>query len=350
MNWMKCVLALMLCLSLAILPGIGVDGFPKTIVDSANRTIIIEKPVEKIIPMNSWAYEPIFILGATEKLIGVTNTAQDEWSEVIPAMKEKSTIGPWSEMDYEKVIKLRPDVVLVGFGNIKTAEEKLNHADIKVIYLNFKDNGTSLQTLANIMGPNEENSAGEFITWKTKYEDQLRNIICEIGSEDRVRVYGESNYQLWYAGGNESGLNRAISAAGGRNIASNLSGSFLEVDPEWVLKENPQVIVMAETNTGLESFTGYTKNDTNAAVHYLQEISNRTAINKTDAVKMNKIFVINGYLTEVGTRNFIGAYYLAKWFYPEKLKEIDPDAIHKEYFERWLRATYRGIWAYPKTS
>lgn len=347
MKWIKCILALAFFLSLAILPGLGADGFPKTIVDSANRSIIIEKPVEKIVSMNSWAYEPIFILGATEKLVGVTNTAQDDWSEVIPAMKDKPTIGPWSEIDYEKVIELQPEIAIVGSGYIQTAEEKLNPAGIKVIYLDFKDSGASLRKLADIMGSNEENRAEAFVTWKAKYEDQLRDIVCKIGSADKVKVYGESNYQLWYTGGNRSGLNRAILAAGGINIASNLSGSFLEVDPEWVFKENPQIIVMAETNTVPESVTGYSKNDTNIALRYLQEIAKRTAINKTDAIQMNKIYIIHGYLTEVGTRNFIGSCYLAKWFYPEELENIDPNAIHKEYFEKWLGAQYSGIWAYP---
>lgn len=42
MKWMNCALALVLCLSLAILPALGSDGFPKNITDSANRTLTID--------------------------------------------------------------------------------------------------------------------------------------------------------------------------------------------------------------------------------------------------------------------------------------------------------------------
>lgn len=40
MKLIKCTLALALCLSLAVLPALGSEGFPKTIVDSANRAVI----------------------------------------------------------------------------------------------------------------------------------------------------------------------------------------------------------------------------------------------------------------------------------------------------------------------
>ena len=40
----------------------GEDGYPKTIVDSANRTVTIDKQVSKIVPLVTWSYEPIYIL------------------------------------------------------------------------------------------------------------------------------------------------------------------------------------------------------------------------------------------------------------------------------------------------
>ncbi len=59
MKMVKCALALVLCLSLAMLPALGSNGFPKTIVDSANRTLVIDEPVERIVPMVAWSYEPL---------------------------------------------------------------------------------------------------------------------------------------------------------------------------------------------------------------------------------------------------------------------------------------------------
>jgi len=46
----------------------------------------------------------------------------------------------------------------------------------------------------------------------------------------------------------------------------------------------------------------------------------------------------------------IAATYMAKWFYPERFKDLDSEVVHKEYFEEWLGVPYRGIWAYPQAS
>gem|GEM_PF-6429653 len=43
MRLINYALTLVLCLSLAILPALGTEGFPKTIVDSANRTLILRE-------------------------------------------------------------------------------------------------------------------------------------------------------------------------------------------------------------------------------------------------------------------------------------------------------------------
>jgi len=29
---------------------------------------------------------------------------------------------------------------------------------------------------------------------------------------------------------------------------------------------------------------------------------------------------------------------------------LNPDGIHKKYFEKWLSIPYKGIWAYPQAS
>ncbi len=122
-----------------------------------------------------------------------------------------------SEMDYEKVIKLRPDVVLVGFGILKL-QRKTEPCNNKVIYLNLRTMAHRYKRWLILWTQRGEIVLG-IITWKTKYEDQLRNIICEIG----LRTELESTEKATTSSGtlvNESGLNSAITAAGGRNIAS----------------------------------------------------------------------------------------------------------------------------------
>ena len=127
----------------------------------------------------------------------------------------------------------------------------------------------------------------------------------------------------------------------------------VDVEPEWVLKENPEAIILAASMLGVspESYLDYIveENATESLDEYLDMTYNRTVLKDTDAAKQGRIYLLQGAYTDFG-RGFIGAHYMAKWFYPNVLKDLDPDAINREYFETWIGAPYQGIWAYPQAS
>jgi len=81
------------------------EKYPITITDSANRTVTIYKPVKSILPMSATNCEPIFILGAADKIAGMRTDLQ-ETHAWIPGITDKPTIGGWKEIDYEKVIEI----------------------------------------------------------------------------------------------------------------------------------------------------------------------------------------------------------------------------------------------------
>lgn len=89
------------------------EKYPITITDSANRTVTIYKPVKRMIIAGTFTYEPIFILGAQDRLAAVTNTAQKKFF-FISGMMDKPTVGEYNEIDYEKVIDNKPDVYIGG--------------------------------------------------------------------------------------------------------------------------------------------------------------------------------------------------------------------------------------------
>lgn len=317
----------------------------------------IYKPVNTIVSLPSWSYEPIFILDGLDKVSGVTNTAQETYVW-IPEMTTKSTVGKYNEIDYEKIIELRPDMVITGNPKkVNVSEEKFNPAGIPFVVLPFnnpKDFEKELKALASILGRDER--AEEFLSWRQGYLDQLLERVNAIKPEERQKVYGESNGHAFWAATNASGFHKAIAMAGGDNIAANLVGQpyYVDVEPEWVLKENPDVVVIAATMAdqvpGPDLNYDAPANATEGLVKYLEEVRNRTGLKGTNAVKDGRVYLLYGYCTEAVTRSFIGAYYMAKWFYPEQFKDIDPDAIHREYFEKWLGVPYKGIWAYPRAS
>ncbi|MDQ1312881.1 MAG: iron complex transport system substrate-binding protein, partial [Euryarchaeota archaeon] len=68
---------------------------------------------------------------------------------------------------------------------------------------------------------------------------------------------------------------------------------------------------------------------------------------EVDAVKDRQVHLMT---TEVTSRPrwFVGLAYLAKWFYPDQFEDLDPEAVHKEYLEKFQGVGYQGTFVYPK--
>jgi len=347
MRWMKCVLALVLCLSLAMMLALGSGSYPNTIVDDANRTITIEKPVDKIIPLVTWSYEPLCLLGAEDKIAGITSDAQTSFPW-LSGIKNKPIVGTYREHDYEKIIEIQPDIIITQARFASNLENNLS--GIKVVVLDFSNQEgfeRDLTLLAELVGGQEK--AASFLEWRSEQLGILQEKIGSLKSDEKKRVYIEWSNSPWLTAGVGSAKDTLITRAGGLNIAHNFTAPRPMVDPEWVLKENPQAIVYSATLPISELLTGYYVNNTDIAKKYLEKEKSRDGLKGTDAVTEDHLYVLDQICVEA-TRNFIGAQYLAKWLYPEKFGDLDPEAVHKEYFEKWLGMPFKGIWAYPRES
>ncbi len=324
------------------------DDYPITIIDSADRAVTIYKPVKAVIPMSASNCEPIFVLGGVDQIAGMRMDLQESYSW-IPGIEDKPTIGGYNEIDYEKVIELWPDIVISATSNMDNLESNLGPSEIPyVILFRTLDQDAydrDLKLLAKIL--EKEERADEFLSWKQSCLDPLKEITDKIDSVDRRKVYCESVHHAFYTVTKNSGAHDVINMAGGNNIARDLTGQpyCIDVDPEWVLTKNPDVVILM---TGIANYTTEDNNIENLD-QLLKFAYNRTGLKETNAAENGQIYLINPTYTDWG-RGFIGASYMARWFYPDISKNLDPDAINKEYFENWLGVPYQGIWAYPRVS
>lgn len=330
------------------------EKYPITITDSANRTITIYKPVKRLIIQPTFEYEPVFILGAQDRLVAVTSTAQKCFF-YMPGIKDKPAVGEYKEIDYEAVIENQPDIYILGSNKtLNDVESKLNPIGTTVIVMDlsslitFKD---SFRTLAKMM--EEEDRAEEFLSWWESYINDIKEKTDEI--EPKRKVYNDYANELpWSTGARTSGIDDSITLAGGFNIARNLDKLYYaEVDPEWVLEQNPEVLIIPafhDYDPSGDYLTGYQLENGDNARKFIGEISQWDEWKHLEAVKNGKIYVLDGDTGFTSCKAVIAAAYMAKWFYPEQFKDLDPEAIHKEYFEEWLDVPYQGIWAYPHAS
>ena len=229
--------------TLLFLAGLGLSSTAHatvTTVDDARHTIILSKPAQRIISLAPHATELLFEVGAGPLLVGVS-----DYSDYPEQAKKISSVGSIFALDIERVIALKPDlVVLWGTGNAKLLANKLRGIHVSVFESepsNFEMIASSLERLSILTGTE--------ITGKTaaaKFRarlESLRKTYQTSGTAKPISVF----YQVWSKPlmtlNDQHLVSTAIRLCGGKNVFADLKEISPTVSTEAVLAENPQAIV-----------------------------------------------------------------------------------------------------------
>ena len=326
--------------------------FPVTIIDATGEEVTIENPVERIIVLNSDAAETVRVLGAVDKVVGVTVRIA-EATAFFPEMSNLPAIGKWNDPDIEAILALDPDIVLAygKWPGPEKLEEKLQGTGVIVVRLNFTRAETLLDEvieLGKIL--NKEKEADVYATWFNEHVNPIKEKVATITEEDRVKVFIEGRM----AGGKEfgrramstdTGMHSLVIMAGGINIAEGHIEKWADVETEWILRENPEVII-ARSFKG-----GYATDDHTEVKAYYDILQEVPGFAKLKAVQEGRVYIITSAFA-------FGPHYpatlatVAQWLYPDKFADLNPQAIHQEYIDMFcpgldFDVRTQGVFVYP---
>ena len=317
-----------------------------TIVDSAERTVTVKKPIITIVFLSHTSTEAIKSVGAEDRVVGVEQSVVDK-KVFFPELSNLPVVKSGSTPDYEQILDLKPDIVVAyGFSTSKYADKLEPH--ITVVGLNFykpKTMTEEVRKLGYLLGKNDE--ADEFIDFYEGYVDEINVRIEELSEDDKLRVYleGGSDYT---SVGEGSGGNDLCIMAGGINIAAELPGAYPKIDPEWVIEQNPPIMVKTVNHHNVVS--GYEVDDLAEIEIRRDAFMNRPGWMHIAAVENGRVYMISD---SVYTKPafFVGIAYMAKWFYPELFEDLDPKEIHQQYLTEFQGLEYdldeHGVFGYP---
>ena len=276
-------------------------AFPLTITDDVGLTAVINKEPLRIVSLGPSNTEILFSLGLSERVCGVTS-----YCNFPEAAKKKEKVGDFITPNIEKILSLRPDLVLCAGGVQKDLALKLKSLNIAAVTLypkNLEEILKGIKTIGLVCG--KEKEAAEYAG---SLKARLNAVKERVKGKAKPKVYLE----IWNApltsAGKGSFVDELISVSGGENIFAGTDQTFPNVSSEEVVMRNPEVIITAYMDK---------------AGKMKSEIAGRQGWGSIAAVRSAKIYdeIDSDILLRAGPRLVDGIEALAERLHPAASKE-----------------------------
>jgi iron complex transport system substrate-binding protein len=208
-----------------------------TVVDDSGRRVTLARPAQRVISMAPHVTELLFAAGGGARIVGAIN-----YSDFPPAAKQIPLIGSNSQIDIERVVALRPDLLIVwNSGNTARQLEQIERLGIPV----FRSEPRRLDQVADSLLRFGQLLGTEAVAQGAAAGFRAR--IASLGARYRKRAPVRVFYQVWdrplYTLNGSQIASDAIALCGGQNIFAGLATIAPEVSVEAVVQQDPEAIV-----------------------------------------------------------------------------------------------------------
>lgn len=208
-----------------------------TVTDDTGSTVQLQQAARRIVSLSPHTTELLFAAGAGNAVVGVSN-----FSDYPPAARQIPSIGRINAVDIEKILTLKPDLVVAWHsGNAAAQLQRLRSFGIAVFESQPADYATiasSLERLALLTGTNAvgARAAADF-----------RNRWQALAQRYRERTPVSVFYQVWgqplMTLNGKHMASAVLRTCGGRNIFADLPQLAPSVSVEAVISADPDAIL-----------------------------------------------------------------------------------------------------------
>ena len=197
-----------------------------------------EKKYDRIVVLDPAVVEMVYLLGGEDKLVGI---AKLERSKIWPEEKTEKveSVGTFINPSLERIIALKPDLVIESFHSSDAIDKSLSSNNIEIIKIqanSIEDIFKNFQKVAKILG--KEKEAEKIIAEKRQKIEEIKKIDTTekkglfILAPTPMRVFGKGTLP-----------NDIMEMLNIKNIAAGMEGMSPTLTPEYIIKENPDIIL-----------------------------------------------------------------------------------------------------------
>ncbi|MFZ6773264.1 cobalamin-binding protein [Undibacterium sp. SXout7W] len=246
---------------------------PVIVSDDAGNTLTINRAPQRIVSLAPHVTELIFAAGAGDKIVGTVR-----YSDFPAAAKDIPRIGDNRQLDMERVMALKPDLLVVWMhGAFERQLDVLKQSGIPFFFSEphkLEQIPETLVKFGSMFGTEKTANAAA-----ADFRQRLSELTNKYQGKPKVRTF----YQVWhkplYTLNDKHIVSDAIRLCGGENIFGKLPVTAPVVSIEAVLHENPEVLISAES-----------KNQRDNGLEQWKTFSSMTA------VKNNQLMTVDGDL------------------------------------------------------
>ena len=334
--------ALLIMLALLLVPAWAEEVQKITITDEDGRNVTVPLNPQSIVCLSPGAAEVIYALGESDRMIAVTDDC-----DMPPALREKERIGKSGrDADIERIIELNPDLVIGKTGALFPQEDEQKLRDYGIAVLRYRLLHIDalipmIGDLGRVLG--KEEKALQMADHISGYYNTILDRTKTISDEGRPSVYFMSMGHFDWTGNRDSTGHTRIAEAGGRNIAADLQTKVPHVDLEWVIEQNPEIIVYSMSS---EQYKGTTPTIEEMAAKR-EEIMSLPGFERIDAIKTARVYITDIKMSS-GLSELAAMLYYARWLHPDLFQDIDPRAVHEDLLQKYFHVDIEGIYqVYP---
>lgn len=180
--------------------------------------------------------EIIAVLEGVDNIVGIT--LECDFPE---SLQQKTKVGNFGKVDFEKIISLDPTIVFTSGLEQELLTSELNKLQIPTIQFYPRSIDEMLVSITEIGAVTGLEKRAAFVA------DSLSKEIKRISTNSRSSspsVYVEIYNQPIMSVSDSSFIGEVIQLAGGDNIFSNLPRDYSRVNPEEVIKKDPDIIIL----------------------------------------------------------------------------------------------------------
>lgn len=292
-------------ITLTIIIFIGLIVSPATattLTSDMGTAVTINTTPQRIISLSPSNTEILFALGLEDFIVGVT-----EYCNYPAEAQDKTKVGGYSTVSIEKVIALKPDLIVGAYGNGEELIGNLRSLGYPVIALHPV---TLADVLEDIRIVGQATGAGENATRLIGDLEQRISAVKENVSTARDRP--TVAHVIWndpiYVSGNGTFQDELIRESGGENAFQRIEG-WMNIGIEDFIQADPDVLIV---NTG----SGMGGGDDGIAQFFMNE----PRFSQVSAIRNHRVYLIDSDTVDRSGPRIIDAL------------EIFAESIHPELF------------------